>query len=75
MKADLSSGDSTHLTPRQQDIMKLITEGLTANEIGERLGISPKTVDFHRDLIKRRLDVRGTAGIVRYAIRYGIINP
>ena len=75
MLADLSSRDGTHLTPRQQDIVKLIAEDLTAKEMAERLGISAKTVAYHRDLIKKRLSVTGTAGIVRYAIRYGIINP
>jgi DNA-binding CsgD family transcriptional regulator len=47
----------------------LLAEDLTSKGIGHRLGISAKTVDFHRDLIKKRLQVVGIAGIVRYAIK------
>jgi len=53
----------------------LIAEDLTAKEIGDRLEISAKTVEFHRDLIKKRLGGVGTAGIVRYAIKAGLIAP
>ena len=64
-----------HLSSRQREIVKLIAEDLTANEIAERMNLSPKTVNFHRQEIKHRLGVRGTAGIVRYAVRNGIIEP
>jgi DNA-binding CsgD family transcriptional regulator len=64
-----------HISLRQQQIVKLIADDLTAKEIGTRLGISPKTVEFHRVLIKKQLEVTGTAGIVRYAIRTGLIDP
>ena len=63
------------LTPRQRQIVTLIAEDLTAKEIGDRMGISPKTVEFHRLLIRKRWGVAGTAGIVRYAIRTGLIQP
>ena len=63
------------LSPRQKQIVTLIAEDLTAKEIGDRMGISPKTVEFHKDLIRQRLSVTGTAGIVRYAIRTGLIQP
>ena len=73
--------ESTHistnglLSPRQKQIVALIADDLTAKEIGDRLGLSPKTVEFHKDLIRQRLSVTGTAGIVRYAIRTGLIEP
>jgi DNA-binding CsgD family transcriptional regulator len=54
---------------------ELIAEDLTSKEIASRMGLSVKTVLFHRQEIKRRLKVRGTAGIVRYAVRHGIIEP
>ena len=63
------------LTSRQKEIVTLITDDLTAKEIGDRMGISPKTVEFHRMLIRQRLGVSGTAGIVRYAIRTGLVQP
>ena len=74
MKTSPLNGVS-HLTPRQMQIVRLIAEDLTAEKIGERLGISPKTVEFHQDLIRKQLDVAGMAGIVRYAIRTGLIEP
>ena len=52
-----------------------MAEDLTAKEIGERLKISPKTVEFHQDALKNKVGVRGTAGLVRYAIREGIFKP
>jgi DNA-binding CsgD family transcriptional regulator len=70
-----SQGDGhVHLSPRQEQLLKLIAEDLTSKEIGKRLKISMKTVDFHRGELKNKLGVRGTAGLVRYAIREGIIE-
>jgi two-component system response regulator NreC len=74
MKAPPPNG-VPHLSQRQKEIVMLIGEDLTAKEIGRRVGISEKTVEFHRHLIKKRLDVAGTAGIVRYAIKSGLIEP
>lgn len=62
------------LSPRQKQIVTLIAADLTAKEIADRLRLSPKTVEFHKDLIRHRLEVKGTAGIVRYAIRTGLIR-
>ena len=73
--SNLSSNGSPHLTQRQTQIVVLIAEDLTAKEIGRRVGISPKTVELHRDLIRKQLGVAGTAGIVRYAIKSGLIEP
>ena len=70
-----SSDGVPHLSQRQKEIVMLIAEDLTAKEIGERIGISAKTVDFHRELIRKKLGVVGTAGIVRYAIKSGLIQP
>jgi DNA-binding CsgD family transcriptional regulator len=74
MHAKLTSGNDV-LSARQQEVVKLIAEDLTAKEMAERMGITTKTVEFHRGHIKQRLSVSGTAGIVRYAIRHGIIEP
>ena len=70
---DLPPSDS-ELTQRQREIIKLICADLTSREIAKRMNLSPKTVTFHRQKIKHRLGVRGTAGIVRYAVRNGIID-
>ena len=62
------------LTQREREIIKLICEDLTSKEIAARMNISVKTVNFHRQEIKHRIGVKGTAGIVRYAVRSGIIE-
>jgi DNA-binding NarL/FixJ family response regulator len=62
------------LTDREMKIVRLIAEDLTAKEIGFKLGISVKTVEFHRQSIRRRLGVAGIAGIVRYAVRNRLIE-
>lgn len=63
------------MTNRQREVIKLIAEDLTAKEIAARLGISCKTVEYHKSLIKKRLCVVGTAGIVKYAMSRGVIQP
>ena len=62
------------LTDREMKIVRLIAEDLTAKEIGFKLGISVKTVEFHRQSIRKRLGVEGIAGIIRYAVRNGLIE-
>ena len=63
------------LTSRQREILQLIAEGRTSKEIAERLYISPKTVDTHRTQLMERLDIHDVAGLVRYAIRSGLVMP
>jgi DNA-binding NarL/FixJ family response regulator len=62
------------LTPRQREILQLIAEGKSTKEIGYMLQISPKTVDAHRAQIMERLNIRDLAGLVRYAIRSGMVS-
>jgi two-component system response regulator NreC len=69
-KAELSN-----LTDREQEVLTLIAEGLTNKQIGERLGISPKTVARHRDNITHKLKLSSRAELTRYAIQKGLINP
>ena len=61
------------LTPRQREVLQLIAEGHTMAGIGQVLGISQKTVETHRMALMERLDIRDVAGLVRYAIRVGLI--
>ena len=62
------------LTPREQEIMVLVTEGLSTTEIAERLFISPKTVENHRASIMHKLDLHSIIELVRYAAKIGIID-
>jgi DNA-binding NarL/FixJ family response regulator len=61
------------LSPRQREVLQLIAEGLSSKEIGFRLGISSKTVDTHRTQIMDRLDIHTIPGLVRCAMRAGLI--
>jgi DNA-binding NarL/FixJ family response regulator len=62
------------LTPREQEIFTLLAEGHSMNHIGERLFISPKTVENHRTRIMRKLGAHSTIELIRYATRLGIID-
>jgi len=63
------------LTPRQREILQLIAEGHTTKMIAQRLGLSVKTVETHRVQMMERLDIHEIAGLVRYAIRMGVVLP
>lgn len=62
------------LTPRQREILQLIAEGNSTKEIANKLHVSVKTVETHRAQLMDRLDIRDIPGLVRYAIRTGIIE-
>jgi len=62
------------LTPREQQIMRLLAEGLSTKEIASELYISPKTVENHRANIMDKLDLHSTIELVRYAAKLGLID-
>jgi DNA-binding NarL/FixJ family response regulator len=61
------------LTPRQRETLQLIAEGRTTKEIAQQLGLSVKTVESHRTQLMLRLSVHDVQGLVRYAIRMGLV--
>ncbi len=61
------------LSEREREILQLIAEGYSNKEIGENLFISHRTVDTHRTNIMRKLEIRNTAGLVRFALKNGIM--
>jgi DNA-binding NarL/FixJ family response regulator len=63
------------LTPREQEVIKLIAEGHTSEEIAELLVISKKTVERHRANILEKLGMRNRVDLTRYAIRRGLVEP
>jgi len=69
------SSPTEDLTPRQLEVLKLITRGLAAKEIGFELGLSPKTVDVHRGRMMERLQLYDIASLTLYAIRKGLVTP
>ena len=62
------------LTPRQREILVLIAEGQTTKHIARNLNISVKTVESHRAQLMERLDIRDVAGLVRFAIKTGLVS-
>ena len=63
------------LTPRERQVVQLVAEGKTNKEIATDLGVSVKTADSHRGHAMKKLGLQGTAALVRYAIRKGIVSP
>jgi len=72
-RGDSSGADL--LTPRELEIVKLVAEGHTSDEIAETLVISRKTVDHHRSHILEKLGMRDRVELTRYAIRRGLVEP
>ncbi|MEM8965133.1 MAG: response regulator transcription factor [Bacteroidota bacterium] len=62
------------LTPREREVLQLIAEEYTNPEIADRLFISPRTVDTHRRNLILKLNVKNTAGLVRYAIKENLVD-
>jgi DNA-binding NarL/FixJ family response regulator len=74
-RAEADTKPADRLTPRQREILQLIAEGATTKEIAQTLGISAKTVEMHRAQLMERLGIYDVAGLVRYAIRVGLVTP
>ena len=73
--ARLSADSSGNiLTQRELEILQLVAEGMTNQEIAAKLCISPSTVDTHRKNIMAKLDIHSVAGLVKYAIRHKIVT-
>lgn len=64
----------TKLTPRQREVLQLVAEGRSTKQISASLGISPKTVEFHRNSLMDELGLRSIAELTRFAISQGIVN-
>ena len=69
------SSSLEQLTPRQREILQLIAEGQSTKEIAFTLKLSVKTVETHRAQLMERLEIYDVAGLVRYALRVGLITP
>jgi len=62
------------LSPRQREILQLIAEGKSTREIAETLHLSVKAVETHRSQLMERLDIHDVAGLIKYALRKGLIS-
>jgi DNA-binding NarL/FixJ family response regulator len=74
---DRAAGDAdvlTSLTPRQREVLRLIAAGHATQEIARELEIAVKTVEAHSTELRRRLGIYDVAGLVRYAVRAGLVR-
>lgn len=62
------------LTPRQREILQLVAEGHSSKAIAQQLGVSYRTVQTHRNELMKRLDIHDVTGLVRFAVRVGMVT-
>lgn len=67
--------DEEPLSPREREILQLVAEGRSNKEISEILCLSVKTIESHKENIKRKLGIQDHAGMIKYAIRKGLVTP
>jgi two-component system, NarL family, response regulator NreC len=70
-----TEGPVDPLTPRERQVLQMVGEGRSTKDVAAILGISAKTAESHRARLMRKLDIHETAGLVRYAIRRGLVQP
>jgi two-component system, NarL family, response regulator NreC len=63
-----------HLTPREQEIVKMLCEGLSNKEVASQVGISTRTVESHRNNIMHKLQIGAFSDLVRYAVRHKVVS-
>ncbi|MEK6785394.1 MAG: response regulator transcription factor [Nitrospirota bacterium] len=74
-KSEGQTGPLAKLSMRQREILQLVAEGQTTKDIAQRLSLSVKTVETHRSQLMERLDIHDVPGLVRFAMRVGVIQP
>jgi DNA-binding NarL/FixJ family response regulator len=74
VKEPVSNPQLEHLSKREIEIIRLTANGSSSKEIGEQLFISPRTVETHRNNIIKKLEIKGIAGMIRYAFTNGLIE-
>lgn len=74
LNTKIDSSSLALLTPRQKEVLKLIAEGKSTREIAITLGTSVKTIESHRAGVMERLGIHDVAGLVRYAVRVGLVS-
>jgi len=74
LETSLEDNPLEALSRREREILQLVAEGKTSQQIGEILSISPKTVDTYRSRLMHKIGVDDVAGLVRFAIQHGVIS-
>jgi len=70
----MAHAQKTSITPRQREVLKLISRGLTMKEIASQLNISTRTAETHKYEMMQTLGVETTADLIRYSLRLGLIS-
>lgn len=70
-----TADEAAALSARQREVLQLIAEGRSTREISERLHLSMKTIETHRSHLMQRLEIFDVAGLTRYALRNGLVDP
>lgn len=70
----LESSETHSLTPREREVLQLVAEGKTSQEIADELSVSPKTIDNHRQNIMNKLDLHTVSELTKYAVREGLTS-
>lgn len=68
-----ATSGGTQLTARQLEVLRLVASGKTTKEIARDLGISPKTVEFHRSRLMERIGAHDVTGLTRFAVQHGVL--
>ena len=69
-----NTGQKLHLTNREEEVLKLVANGLRSKEIADKLFISTRTVETHRNNIMQKLEVKNTAELIRYSLEHNLIE-
>jgi len=72
---DVSESRAAQLSSREREVLRLIAEGMSNKEIAVMLGLSVRTIDSHRAAVMEKLGIHKVSGLVRYAIREGLLRP
>jgi DNA-binding CsgD family transcriptional regulator len=75
MKKNTKAAPLDGLSPREREVLKLVVEGRTSKQIAAVVGVKPGTVDTYRSRLMAKLEIGDIAGLVRFAIRNGLIKP
>ncbi len=70
-----ATGGKSKLTPRERQVLELVAQGFSSKEMASELGISPKTVEKHRQGVMKKLRIHEVAGLTRYALSAGLLEP
>ena len=73
-KAERSGTRNELITPREEQILKLISEGLTSSEIAERLYVSKRTIDTHRTHLMQKLNLKSLPELIKYSINFCTVD-